>query len=558
MKARSLLKFPAGGTRKNTFYLITITGLAGLTYQATTPANPNNSPFSNDLVEKIRAGVNGVARSSLAVYTLTSNVVDYKYSLHGLNLDSDEYRSKLSEVHLRSARRVLKLCEANKGFYVKAGQFIAAMRQVPKEYSSTLSSLQNKAVPCNFEAIKKVLTSNLGKDLSEVFLSFDEEPIAAASIAQVHRGILKDHQNVAVKVQYPGLEQQMRIDITTMSFLSKSIAWVFPEYRFDWMVLEFEKAISSELDFAQEAKNSERISKNFKGNSIVKIPHVFWDLTRRQVLTMQFCSGNKVDDLKFLKKCEIDPGKVAKALVEVFAEMIFVHGFLHGDPHPGNIIVSPGGRNGFSLVLLDHGICRELDEQFRLNYCELWNALILLDANKIADLGERFGVGKYARYFPVIFTGRTIDSKSALGRGMTLEEKKILKQELKALNMEDISSFMESLPPDFITILRTDGLLRSVISKLGASQQIRLLTYAKYSVYGLSSKLNPLSGVTEKNFFSSFKATVGFIRLRLVLEVLYLLSWIQDLGRSFLSRIRKILAEAIHLLTRVSSPAVLM
>lgn len=389
------------------------------------------------------------------------------------------------------------------------------------------------------------------------FLSFDEEPIAAASIAQVHRGILKDHQDVAVKVQYPGLEQQMRIDITTMSFLSKSIAWVFPEYRFDWMVLEFEKAISSELDFVQEAKNSERISKNFKGNSIVKVPHVFWDLTRRQVLTMQFCSGNKVDDLKFLKECGIDPGKVAKALVEVFAEMIFVHGFLHGDPHPGNIIVSPGGRSGFSLVLLDHGICRELDEQFRLNYCELWNALILLDANKIANLGERFGVRKYARYFPVIFTGRTIDSKSALGRGMTLEEKKILKQELKSLNMEDISSFMESLPPDFITILRTDGLLRSVISKLGASQQIRLLTYARYSVYGLSSKLNPLSGVTEKNLFSNFKATVGFIRLRLVLEVFYLLSWIQDLGHSFLSRIRKILAEAIHLLTSVSSPALL-
>ncbi|RZC74897.1 hypothetical protein C5167_050383 [Papaver somniferum] len=79
------------------------------------------------------------------------------------------------------------------------------------------------------------------------FLSFDEEPIAAASIAQVHRGVLKDHQDEAVKVQYPGLEQQMRIDITTMSFLSKSIVWVFPEYRFDWMVLEFEKAISSEL-----------------------------------------------------------------------------------------------------------------------------------------------------------------------------------------------------------------------------------------------------------------------------------------------------------------------
>lgn len=141
--------------------------------------------------------------------------------------------------------------------------------------------------------------------------------------------------------------------------------------------------------------------------------------------------------------------QVAKALMEAFAEMIFVHGFLHGDPHPGNILVSPEGRKGFTLgmssniilsgkvclldyyyfllylinsliyvillsffkrtVLLDHGLYRELDERFRLDYCQLWKALILLDTQKIQCLGERFGVGKYAKYFPVIFTGRTID-----------------------------------------------------------------------------------------------------------------------------------------------------
>lgn len=130
--------------------------------------------------------------------------------------------------------------------------------------------------------------------------------------------------------------------------------------------------------------------------------------------------------------------------MEVFAEMIFIHGFIHGDPHPGNILVSPEGRNGFCLgmswllikyllilseikqccvwdflsfslsyingtVLLDHGIYRQLDEGFRIDYCELWKALILLDANKIQQLGERFGVGKYFKYLPLIFTGRTID-----------------------------------------------------------------------------------------------------------------------------------------------------
>ncbi|KAA8547660.1 hypothetical protein F0562_004089 [Nyssa sinensis] len=445
-----VFKFPAK-VAKASLYLTSATGVATVTYQS---LNPKSFSFSDDTTafsENIRAAFNGVIRSSRAFSTITLNVVDYKYSLYGLSADSDEYQRILSEVHLRSANRILKLCETNKGFYVKAGQFVASLRlrHVPKEYSSTLSSLQDQAVPCHFKAIKAVLISNLGADLSEIFLSLDEQPIAAASIAQVHHALLKDHQEVAIKVQYPDLERTMKLDIATMFFLSKAITWFFPEYRFEWMISEFAEAIALELDFIREARSSERTAKNFRNNRTVRVPRVFWELTTSQVLTMQFCRGHKVDDLEFLKEMGINPIKVAKALVEMFAEMIFVHGFVHGDPHPGNILVSPEGPNGFSLVLLDHGIYKELDEGFRLDYCQLWKALILLDYNKIQHLGERFGVGKYSRYFPVIFIGRTIDSKSVLGRGMSAEEKKNLNQELKTLKMEDISSFMESLPTDF-------------------------------------------------------------------------------------------------------------
>ncbi|KAF9624726.1 hypothetical protein IFM89_013264 [Coptis chinensis] len=549
MKLRHIYnKFPA----KATLFLITATGIS------VAATNPNLSD-----------NVSGIVRSFRAIYTITTNVVDYKYSLRGLPLESDQYHRKLSEVHLRSAKRLLRLCETNKGFYVKAGQFVAAMRQVPPEYSTTLSSLQDKAVPCDFKPIKEVIVRNLGQELSDIFLSFDEKPIAAASIAQVHRAVLKDDQEVAIKVQYPGLQKQMKIDITTMDFLSNAIAWIFPEYRFGWMVSEFGRTISFELDFIQEAKNSERTAKAFKHNKMVRVPHVFWELTRSQVLTMQFCSGHKVDDLGCLKEAGINPTKVAKALVEVFAEMIFVHGFLHGDPHPGNILVSPAGRNGFFLVLLDHGIYKELSEEFRLEYCQLWNALILLDSKKIEILGERFGVGRYSRYFPVIFTGRTIDSKSALGRGMSDEEKKNLKMEVKSLKMEDISSFMESLPPDFLTILRTDGLLRSIISKLGAPQRIRLLAYAKYSVYGLWTKSNPesvksqlvrtgskvkltaytvYSNSTDKYVTSRFKSIFSYIQLKLFLEFLELTSQMRDLQFLVMHKLKQFLFGAVQLL----------
>ncbi|KAG2710820.1 hypothetical protein I3760_04G047600 [Carya illinoinensis] len=477
-----IFKFPAKA--KTRLYLVACAGAGTATATGISLAafNPNSPSLSYDsflrssiFPEKIQTAFHGVIRSSRAIYTIAYTVVDYKYSLHGLPVDSHEYLQKLSEVHSRSAKRIRNLCEANKGFYVKAGQFVAALPQVPKEYSSTLSSLQDQ-------------------------------------------------------VQYPGLENQMKLDTSIMSFLSKCTEWFFPEYRFEWLVSEFVEAISFELDFIQEARNSERTAKNFKSNDMVRVPHIFWELTTRQVLTMEFCRGRKVDAVEFLKEMGINPIKVAKALVEVYAEMIFIHGFVHGDPHPGNILVSPEGRYGFSLVLLDHGIYKQLDEGFRLDYCELWKALILLDSKKIQQLGECFGVGKYARYFPLIFTGRTIDSKSPLGRGMSSDEKRNLKQELGSLQMEDISSFMESLPPEFLVILRTDGLLRSILRKLGASQRVRLLAYAKYALYGLSPRSNPQSDFPIKAVLSRLKTNISYLHLRLVL-VLELLSWMGKIRR---------------------------
>lgn len=517
--AKKILKFPA--KLRSTIYLLTATGL---TFHATN--NSDLLPFPL-FPEKIRAGIDGVVRSSRAISTIAVTVADYKYSLHGLSISSEDYLHKLSEVHLRSAKRILKLCEANRGFYIKAGQFVAAIRQVPKEYSLTLSSLQDQAVPCDFKSIKEVLMNNLGQDLSAIFLSFDEQPIAAASIAQVHHAILRDHQEVAIKVQYPELERKLRLDTRIMSFLSKSVTWFFPEYRFEWLVLEFAGTISLEIDFIQEARNSEKTAENFKNNKMVQVPRVFWDFTTSHILTMEFCSGGKVDDLDFLKKIKVNPVKVAKALVEVFAEMIFVHGFVHGDPHAGNILVSPEGQDGFSLVILDHGIYKTLDEAFRVDYCQLWKALILLDSDKIQHLGEQFGIGKYSRYLPLIFTGRTIDSKSILGTGMSAEEKKKLKQELVSLKMEDISSFMESLPPNFLAVMRTDGLLRSLISKLGAPQRIRLIAYAKYALYGLSPKSNLNSDFVVEAVFYRFKTTVSYLQLRIILVVLEILSWMK-------------------------------
>lgn len=224
MRTRFLFNlFPARtkAAVKTSLFFISAAGVAALVdhpdcLRVPSPSNATDSPF-----------LYGAVRSSRALFTIASTVVDYKYSLHNLPEKSDEYRNVLSEVHLRSAKRILKLCEFNRGFYVKAGQFVASVRQVPKEYSSTLSSLQDQSAPCQFKAIRELLVSNFSRDLSEIFISFDEQPVAAASIAQVHHAVLKDNQEVAVKVQYPGLEKQMKYDLATMSLLSRLVTWVW-------------------------------------------------------------------------------------------------------------------------------------------------------------------------------------------------------------------------------------------------------------------------------------------------------------------------------------------
>ncbi|CAM6127033.1 unnamed protein product [Calypogeia fissa] len=503
---------------------VTVTALSS-------PENQRPLPFFSSFWEvvsdggtfsSVLAAQQGFLRSSRAIYTFALNSYDYKYSLRGYDDKSPEYYEARSEVHKRAAKRLLELCEANKGFYVKAGQFVGSLQNIPKEYLATLSVLQDHARSRPFQAIERVLVTELGKEVLDIFAEFDQEPIAAASLAQVHRAVLKDSKKVAVKVQYPQLQEQFQMDMKTMTFLSKAVSWLFPDYQFEWIVPEFEKNLSKELNFIMEGQNAERTARNFENNDHLKVPHIFWDYTTERILTMEFMDGCKVDDIECLKKAGVDPLQVAELLVEVFAEMVFSHGFVHGDPHPGNILVHPRngrGKRNFDLVLLDHGLYRELDDRFRVDYCRLWKALILLDPNEMEKAGDRLGAGKYYRYLPVIFIGRPIGSKGQLGKGMTPEERASLRSEVQHFTMGDISELMEGLPRDFLTVLRTDGLLRSITHKLGAQPRMRLMANAKYAVMGLVLEHRVGPGRESQGLQAQAKALYDYANLRIRLEI---------------------------------------
>jgi len=190
---------------------------------------------------------------------------DYKMNLP-TDKASPDYKSTLSEINLRAASRLLAVCRKNGGLYTKFGQNVANMNNVlPKEFTETLAPLQDKATPIPADEALAAVEKQLGVPWDHVFSEFDKEAAAAASLAQVHKAVLKTTgETVAVKLQYPGLQNQVKGDLTTLKFLTDIVGYLFPGFSYSWMTPEFENNMTLELDFLQEARNSKSCFLPFK------------------------------------------------------------------------------------------------------------------------------------------------------------------------------------------------------------------------------------------------------------------------------------------------------
>lgn len=190
----------------------------------------------------------------------------------------------------------------------------------------------------------------------ELFKSFDTQPLGTASLAQVHKATLHDGSIIAVKVQHPYVQGNAKVDLKTMEYLVKIMSWVFPEFKFQWLVDETKKNIPQELDFEQEGHNAEKIGKMFEHIKWLHVPKIRWDLTTPRVLTMEFIEGGQVNDLNYIKEHNINAFEVSDKLGKLYAQMIFINGFVHSDPHPGNIFVRKSECGDCDIILLDHGL----------------------------------------------------------------------------------------------------------------------------------------------------------------------------------------------------------
>ncbi|XP_032200694.1 aarF domain-containing protein kinase 1 isoform X2 [Mustela erminea] len=255
----------------------------------------------------------GAVRVGRAVATTAVISYDYLTSLRSVPYGSEEYLQLRSKVHLRSARRLCELCCANRGTFIKVGQHLGALDYLlPEEYTSTLKVLHSQAPQSSMHEVRQVIREDLGKEIHDLFVSFDDTPLGAASLAQVHKAVLRDGRTVAVKVQHPKVQSQSSKDILLMEVLVLAVKQLFPEFEFMWLVDEAKKNLPLELDFLNEGRNAEKVAQMLKDFDFLKVPRIYWELSSKRVLLMEFVDGGQVNDRDYMERNKIDVNEDAE------------------------------------------------------------------------------------------------------------------------------------------------------------------------------------------------------------------------------------------------------
>ncbi|KAG8891763.1 hypothetical protein FRB99_003381, partial [Tulasnella sp. 403] len=332
--------------------------------------------------EPFRHTTLAVDRVSRVVWAVALDAIDYKKTMRAEHASSDEMLEAYSRCHKRSAERLLRALQANGGIYIKLGQHISSVNLLPLEWTSTMRPLQDQCIPTPYEDIEGLFIADTGKSIDELFSEFDPEPIGVASLAQVH--IARDRETgkkLAVKLQHPRLEEFAAIDMVTAEWCLAVVERLFPEFEFRWFGEEMKQNLPLEMDFRHEAHNAARAESDFSHHrhTTLYIPKVYH--ATKRTMTMEFIDGARVDDLEYLSRYRIDRNRVAQELSRIFSEMVYINGFFHADPHPGNLLIRPAPPDSrspynFEIALLDHGLYFDIDDELRVNYARFWLSLM--------------------------------------------------------------------------------------------------------------------------------------------------------------------------------------
>jgi len=409
----------------------------------------------------------------------------------------------------RSAARFRGLAVRMGGVLIKVGQFLSSRLDVlPEEITSELAGLQDEVPAETFADIRRVAEAELGTALSERYVSFDEAPLAAASLGQVHRARLRIPAvepgsstatpvpaEVVVKVQRPNIEQLIATDLAALRTVGRWLSRYPPIRRradVPALLAEFTRILQEETDYLAEGKNAETFAAQFSGHAEVRVPRVVWSHTTRRVLTLEDVYGIKVTDHAALRAAGVEPAEVAARLFEAYAKQIFRDGFFHGDPHPGNLFVAvpaaerggslPGHRS-WKLTFVDFGMVGRVTPTARAALREAAIAVGTRDPARMARAWQSLGVLLPGTDLALIERVETRMFERFWGKSMA-ELRDTSAQEMRSLLREFrgvIYALPFQIPQDLILLGRTLGILSGMCTGLdpGFNVWLRLAPFAQ-------------------------------------------------------------------------------
>jgi ubiquinone biosynthesis protein len=397
---------------------------------------------------------------------------------------ADSFARVTRAKHQRNARRIEAAIIKLRGLFIKVGQLISIMANfLPDAFREELQGLQDQVPPRPYRDIEARLREEFGgRAPAQVFAEFSPDPVASASIGQVHRARLPSGDVVAVKVQYPDIEDTVRTDLKALKRIFGVLRWFMPDYGFDTIYSEIREMVLAELDYRLEATAIERIAANFRDrhDQAVRFPRVMAEFSTARVLTTEWIEGVKVADVERLDALKVDRQQVARLCVEAYCQQIFVDGLYHADPHPGNLLIeppaAPGG--GPTLVFLDFGATATVSEGMRRGMVSFLQGAMTRDTTRIVSAMKDMGfISRRARpeafdrivqYFHEKMRSQmSIDGFSLKDLKFEPEESLASLLDLRALNVSlaDVRDAFH-IPKEWILLERTLLLLLGVCTTL--------------------------------------------------------------------------------------------